>query len=346
MTYNESAVFTPSGIDACAYWRMWIPHLNINNSHFLFTAGTPPFNEISECDVVVVQRMFMAQNIPFLKMARTYGMRIVYDLDDNIWQLPKSNPAYNIFSSASTQKGFAACAEWADIITVSTDTLNSVVYDKLGHLRNIASKKEIPIITIDNAIDLRLFPESALPKDEDKIVIGWGGSNTHLGDIADVWSFLPDLLEEFPNVYMEFVGHNAPKSIREHPRVTERVWCHISEFAARYATWNWDIVLAPLEQHKFNRSKSCIKMQEAAAISSPCLAEDIAPYKHFVSKTPELQWLLCDRFSWKKKLRELIINKSLRIELGEAMYKNLFEHFNVTRTSCEWREVIQNAARS
>lgn len=344
MKYRESAVFCPANIDACAYWRMWIPHLNVEDSHFLFTAGTPPMNEIAECDVVVVQRMFLADNIPFLKIARTNGIRIIYDLDDNIWQLPKKNPTYHIFSDEAHQKGFAACAEWADVITCSTVQLRDVMLDHLGHLRNVASNKEIPIVHIDNAIDLRLFPRTTVPKDEDKIVIGWGGSNTHLGDIADVWNLLPDLLEEFPNLYLEFVGHEGPASVRNHPRVTNRQWCHISEFAARYATWNWDIVLAPLEQHRFNRSKSCIKMQEAAAIAAPCLAEDIAPYRHFVKKTPELHWLLCDNYSWKKKLRELIVNKQLRKELGQAMYQNLHDNFNITRTTSEWKEVIYNAS--
>lgn len=341
MGYKQTLAFSPAGVDACSLWRMWMPHLNIPNSRFQFTEGIPAINEMSECDIVVVQRLMLAGNIRFLEIIRAHGLKIVYDLDDLVWNLPKSNPAYHIFSKPDSQQGLVNCAEWADMITVSTKELQHAARDHWGYLKNIQTKKDIPIVHIDNRTDLNLFKKSLLPKDPDKIVIGWGGSNTHSGDVQVVWELLPELLDRYSNVYLEFVGQAPPEKIKHHPRVAIRPWCHIAQYHNRFSTWDWDIVLAPLEMHKFNKSKSSIKMQEAAAIGKPCLAQDIAPYKYFCSFAPKLNWLLCSDYDWKKKLCSLIESKELREDLGQVMHENLVANFNITKTVEEWDAICQ-----
>lgn len=335
MSYQPTLAFAPAGIDACAYWRMWLPHLNLEGSRFSFQQGMAPVNDISECDVVVVQRMMHEQNVNFIRVLREHGIRVIYDLDDNLWVPPKYNPAYSILKTKEVQDGMIACAEWADVITVSTGHLKNAVERNIGWLRNVATKQPIPVVVIENHVDLKLFEMPLWKRDEDKIVIGWGGSNTHSGDLAAVWAMLPDIIEKYDNVYMEFVGHDPPQKLIGHPRVRIRQWCHISEFAKRYATWNWDIVLAPLDNNPFNRSKSNIKMQEAGAIGKPCLAQDFAPYRAFCEKMPELKWLLCD-YDWKKKLCELIENKPFRQMMGGLMYSNVVENFSIDKAVPQW----------
>lgn len=342
MGYTPNIAFCPAGIDACGLWRMFMPHLNIPNSRFLFTQGVPLINEMSECDVVVVQRLMMEGNVAFLKILRAHKLKVVYDLDDNVWNLPSFNPASQFFKRDESVKGLETCASFADVITVSTKELQAVVQNQWSYLRNIETGKTIDVVHMDNCADLNLFRTPAVARDDDKIVIGWGGSNTHSGDLQFVWNLLPILLDRYPNVYLEFAGTDAPIKIKDHPRVTKRQWCHISEFHNRFATWNWDIVLAPLDTHRFNRSKSCIKMIEAGCISAPCLAQDIAPYKYFASFTSQLKWLLCSDYDWEKKLNRLIQDKPFRQELGTLMYQNVREHFNITRMVPKWEALMQS----
>jgi hypothetical protein len=186
------------------------------------------------------------------------------------------------------------------------------------------------------------FSPPVVPQDKDKVVIGWGGSNTHAGDVGSVWELLPRILDRYPNVYLEFAGMSAPEKIKNHPRVTQRQWCHVSEYHNRFATWNWDIVLSPLEMHRFNRSKSCIKMIEAGCIASPCLAQDISPYQYFCDKTPALRWLLCSDYDWEKKLCRLIEDAPFRKDLGALMYHHVQTHFNITRTVPQWQELAHS----
>lgn len=340
--YKSNICFSPAGVDACAMWRMWQAHLGIKNSRYIFSEGLPDVNAMAECDVLVVQRLMMEGNIHFLNIARAHGMKIVYDLDDDVWHLPASNPAARFFHAKESVRGLQACAEWADVITTSTKELRKVVIDQWHWLRNVQTRKEIPVIHIDNRVNFNFFNAPILDRDEDKVVIGWGGSNTHEGDVLVVWKILPAILEKYPNVFLEFVGQQPPISIRNHPRVSERPYCHIAEFHVRYATWNWDIVLAPLETHRFNRAKSSIKMQEAAIIAAPCLASDIAPYKYFTSFSKPLEWLLCDEYDWEKKLSKLIEDKSLRRDLGQLAYYNVLTNFNIQESVKQWEELASN----
>lgn len=339
--YRNNLAFAPAGIDACAMWRMWFAHLEIPNSRFLFTEGTPDINSMSECDILVVQRLMMDGNIKFLEVARAHGLKIVYDLDDNVWNLPASNPAAKFFHRDESVAGLQHCASWADVITVSTKELRKVVLHQWSWLKNAQTGKDIPVMHIDNRVNFKLFHLPLLAKDEDKVVIGWGGSNTHEGDVALVWKMLPSILEKYPNVFLEFVGQAPPATLKYHERVKQREWCHVSEYHNRLATWNWDIVLAPLEQHKFNRSKSSIKLQEAGAIGVPCLAQDIAPYQYFCSFTKSLEWLLCDDWDWEKKLCTLIEDKAMRRDLGQLMYVNTLTNFNIEKSVEQWQELAQ-----
>lgn len=344
MSYKPSIVFTPAGMDACALWRMFIPHINMPNSRFLFTAGQVPFDMISTADVGYVQRMMEEGNVKYMEMARTHGVRLIYDLDDNVWDLPAYNPSRHAFEAR--REGLRNCIEWADVVTTSTESLRIKVARELSDLVNVVTKKPLPVIVIENYADLNLLKECPVTRDRDTVRIGWGGSNTHAGDLSYVWQMLPDIIHKYENVELEVVGMPPPMRLVGHPRVRVRQFCHVSEFCNRLATWDWDIFIAPLETNKFNKSKSAIKMIEAGALKRPCLSSYIDNYTAFASRIPELKWLLCSvDFQWQSKLEELITNKQLRTELGQAMYSNVVQNYDITKQLWRWDEAAEMALR-
>jgi len=344
--YNPVATFCPASIDACGSWRMFYPKLYIPGARFLFTEGPPPLNDLSEADVAVVQRMMVDGNIRWIEIVRSLGIKLIYDLDDNLWQMSSYNLSKRIFGKKETLKGLEACAEWADVFTVSTNTLRKVVDRQWGGLRNVATKKRIPVMTCENRVPLPLYcKQEGISHEHEGVIIGFAGSNTHTGDMMFIWDLLHKMLDEYPQVRVEVVGQPPPKYFFNHPRVKVKPWVHISEYPARTATWNWDIILAPLEDHKFNLSKSSIRMQEAGALQRPCLASSYGPYDEFVEKAkPELKWLLCiGSAQWERKLRALIESEELRKEMGQLMYDNVVNNFRIEQSVAEWQEAIHVA---
>lgn len=326
--------FLPANMDGCALYRMWIPHLNIEHSRFCYRVqGGVPFEDFSECGVVVVQRQVSKQNYEALIGLKQHGFRIVYDTDDNLWDLPGANPGKRVFQDHAD--GFTKCAMQCHVITVSTRGLRTAVRTAIPNYKG-------EILVCPNGIDFNLFRPPSVTRD-DRVVIGWAGSNTHGEDIKDAWSVLPEIMEMFPNVHMEFVGTGAPGKLHGHPRVKYRRFMPVGEYPSRFSTWAWDITLAPLSDNRFNRSKSNIKMLEAAALGIPCLGSRVQPYEEFCA-LGRADWLLCNTQSeWKRKLIELVSDKALREDLSRKMRGVADTYFNITKLKANWLHAVGTA---
>jgi glycosyltransferase involved in cell wall biosynthesis len=327
-------VFFPAGQDACAFYRMFIPYINMEYSEFIIRYGHLDVREIAGFKVAVVQRLMSELNLLTVQRIKQFGLKLVYDLDDDIWNLPGYNPAKRQYDSF--QDNFWKCAREADVLTVSTRGLLTAA--------RTSFKLDKEILIVPNAIDFKLFRRKPLNKD-DLIIIGWGGSNTHSEDLKNALDVFPELLKENPNLRIEFAGSVPPHEVSKHPQARHRLWVAIGEYANRYASWGWDIAIAPLEDNRFNRSKSNIKMLEAAALKIPCLVSDVAPYNEFCSLGgEELRWLLCSKASdWKTKIKELVNDPALRDYYGELMCTTAYKYYNAEKIVENWKYVMRRA---
>ena len=264
------------------------------------------------------------------------GTRSSTTFDDDVWNVPQGNPMKWIFGQL--QDLFDPCVEQAHLMTVSTRGLASAVDLKLGYLKK-------PVMVVPNAVDMRIFRDYTVQKNDDYTVIGWAGTNTHMVDVKECWHILPDVVKEFDKVKMEFIGLPPPREIYGHPRVMMRPGYPVGEYPGRLASWGWDIALGPLEQHRFNVSKSAIRLMEVAVAKTPTLCSDVAPYRDFCSLGGEdLKWLLCSFESqWKQKLRRLVMEPDWRKHLGQLAYNVVDRFFNLKDKVNNWKYAAQAA---
>ena len=109
-----------------------------------------------------------------------------------------------------------------------------------------------------------------------------------------------------------------------------------------------DIVIAPLSNFKFNHMKSCLKQVECWSRKLPIVCSDIPPYnvhgKHMENCVliPSKKDAYKD---WAKYLKKLILDADLRKRLGENLYNDFSEEYNlinVTNKRAEfYSEVIK-----
>lgn len=327
----------PAGVDACALFRMYIPHLHLPRSMFLYSYRGTDFSKIADCQVTVVQRLCSADNYKALTTFKKMGMKIVYDLDDDMWSLPPYNPAFALFKRL--REGFAICANQADVITVSTQHLKIMVKKAMG---KVCPRIEV----IENAMDFDLFRPVSPVNRKDKngrVTIGWAGTNTHEGDIKRVFTIIPEILRENPEVDFELVGMPMPDSwLGLKDRVRVRDFVPIAEWATNWASWQWDISLAPLENNTFNRSKSFLKMLESAAVRIPCVASKIAAYDQFCAPSPLLKKTVMAKGlgDWKVKITKLVKDAALRNEVGEEMHRVALAQHSIADRLSRWQETF------
>jgi glycosyltransferase involved in cell wall biosynthesis len=127
-----------------------------------------------------------------------------------------------------------------------------------------------------------------------------------------------------------------------------RVWTkHINTYATNYS--KFDISLAPIKNHIFNRVKSQLKVIEAGFYKKAIIASEVGPYtidlKHsikfgkFVDGNALLVKEERNHSDWAKHIKTLAYNPNMVIDLGERLYESVKDKYdlrNVTKTRAEW----------
>jgi len=127
-----------------------------------------------------------------------------------------------------------------------------------------------------------------------------------------------------------------------------RVWTRpVNTYAKNYS--KFDISLAPIKNHVFNRMKSQLKVIEAGFYKKALIASNVGPYtidlKHSLDKGNFVDGnaLLVDEHrnhsDWAKNIKLLVNNPNMITDLGERLYetvKDKYELTNVTRERAEF----------
>ncbi len=330
-------VFFPAALDACALIRLFIPHLHTPNSIFMFNVVDLQPEKFAHCDVVMVQRLSTQENLAALGLFKRMGMKVVYDLDDDMWDVPIYNPAYKLMRQ--WLPGFNYCASQADLITVSTEHLKVMVRSNLG-------KNCPPVEVVENSMDFDWYqPVSDKYKKhrDGRVVIGWAGSNTHKEDVRLAFQAMLEVLKECPEVDFEVVGMPLGDEWKEFgDRARQKKFIPVAEFPVHWSSWQWDISLAPLEKNRFNFSKSALKAMEASSSKIPCVMSNMGEYKKFCSGSQLLkETVLAEtKSSWKKKLLALVKSKDLRRQIGEEMYRVGRVGYDIQNRIAKWDAVF------
>jgi glycosyltransferase involved in cell wall biosynthesis len=128
----------------------------------------------------------------------------------------------------------------------------------------------------------------------------------------------------------------------------QRVWTKpVTSYAMNYS--KFDISLAPIKNHIFNRMKSQLKVIEAGFYKKALIASDIGPYtidlKHslkngeFVDGNALLVNENRNHSDWSKFIKKLVQNPNLITDMGERLYETVKDEYdlrNVTKTRAEW----------
>jgi glycosyltransferase involved in cell wall biosynthesis len=127
-----------------------------------------------------------------------------------------------------------------------------------------------------------------------------------------------------------------------------RVWTRpVESYAKNYS--NFDISLAPIKNHIFNRMKSQLKVIEAGFYKKALIASNVGPYtidlKHAMKngEFTDGNALLVDEVKnhsdWAKNIKKLVDNPNMITDLGERLYETVSQKYDlniVTKTRAEF----------
>jgi GT2 family glycosyltransferase/glycosyltransferase involved in cell wall biosynthesis len=255
-------------------------------------------------DVIVTQRYALpdvASADALAAHARATGAHLVYDLDDDLLNIPRTHPdALTLRPKAKTVRRML---ERADTVWLSTPGL----VERVRPIRPDA-------VLIENGLDERIWAYA--PRDPgfeaDPVRILCMGTSTHDRDFALIQPALVRLKAEYGDrVSIDVIGMTGQADLpSELSRIGPSI--HGGRSYPAFVDWingvwpAWHIGLAPLLDTPFNRAKSSIKAMDYAAMGLVVLASDMPVYQgsladgpagRLVANTPQawfeaLSWLL------------------------------------------------------
>lgn len=345
------------GGSACEYYRLRVPlehlasvdgDLDVKVDSIFQTFDqphplAPGLNKEMPPDVVVGQRINRDGPARLWRMLASseLGVRpkLVYELDDDLFNVPPNNPACSHFSKINVRENIVNSMAVADVITVSTEPLRDVVREQLWNFGATVKRIEV----IPNALpDIAYGPPISERVDKHRIMIGWAGSSSHEEDFDEVAKPLGRLLWRNDDVHFTAVGHMFPRVAKRIPDGQRHLVPWQPTMEAYYQALDlFDIGIIPLRPSIFNRSKSDIKLLEYAARGIPVIASDAGPYSVHAGRVD-----LCGtEHDWAKALTEwVVIHRGSSFvgrdaELTELAYEYA-QSRHVSSVADQWRQVI------
>lgn len=333
----------------CGTYRCYTPALTLQElgfdnhftAHYDFAPDQRSFEWLDNMNLVVFQRAVGTFFRAAMVECRRRNIPVVFETDDDLFNIHKSNPSAPFWHRPAIQRILREEIELADHVIASTLPLKTTIVHEVGcrgskvtvchnHLREEMWGPDITGVDVQPRF--RNWRTLANGTDEEYVVIGWQGSNTHDNDFRHALPALSRIVKERSNVVVRFFG-NVPLTVRGHIPEDRFQWSRGVDFEfypAQLAYMNFDIGIAPVTDSKFNQAKSNLKWLEYSSIGVPTVASAVYPYAQSIEQG--VTGIICRTDDdWYEALTVLIDNPSERRAMGERAKAHVWQHWGKTR---------------
>jgi hypothetical protein len=226
------------------------------------------WTQIHRADIVMMQRPHTKEHSQYAQNVKLANRKLWVDFDDDYLHVPDSNPAHAFFTDPQNNRWFKIALALADAVTVSTHALKEV-YQPFS---------KVPIQVLSNGYDSQLFGYHTGIFEKRRPIIWMRGGNSHDGD-ALTWSkqIVSAVVshDDYRFVCYGFtpwpiVNELRPNtwSVRERPMM---------QYFHESYSMNPAVMVVPLENNAFNRSKSNVAAIEGTMTGSIVVAPAFLP---------------------------------------------------------------------
>jgi len=349
---------------ACTSVRLTLPAKKIADLGLcdmrIVGAGDPDAaKKIDDADIIWLGRAASDSSLNYVVQAQHLGKRVVYDLDDDMFNISPMSPHYkqlgimpvdmerpsgekipmwrdgengfDVAKSRQIRRDFIKIIRQVDVVTCTTPPLGA----QYGRFND-------RVAVIPNAIDFRTWAQLPVRWREDQVRILYTGAANHQED----WMFIRPALEEiqrkYPQVVIVSVGmdwrylqHNFDLS-----RFEVHGWVDFDAYPYMMKGLCGDIGLAPISKVQFNDCRSSLKWVEYSALKIPTIATDYGPYLRDV-RHGETGLLVDSQKDWFDALESLVTDATKRKELGENAHRTCKRDFNLDFTVDKWMDTFR-----
>ena len=275
-------------------------------------------------DAIVCQRHVVADLMAAERLidhCRRHGMKLIYDLDDDLVSIPATHPeAERLTSLAHVVTRFVAAA---DSVWAATPEL-------VRRLSGLRTDVEL----VRNAHDERIW-RHARPRpialQQQPVRIVYMGTATHDKELDFLQPIAESLHRRFGRqVRFDVVGvasrRHLPHCFHRVEPESEPATQTYPGFVEWFCRQEWDLAVSPLVDDPFNRCKSAIKLLDYAALGLPVVASRHTEYETAFGSGHGVQLVSNTVDQWVEALARLITAPESRRRDSERILDHYRRH--------------------
>lgn len=280
----------------CGQWRIGWPELHINMNNLGDSASITKMvlhkEWYRDFKTIKLQRQASTPQKDFIHFLKSIqpelGFKLMYEVDDVVFheEIPDYNSYKHAFASDEIRQNCVDMINMVDEVTVTCKYMRDLFIEKTGQKKISVVPNFPPEWWIGHYFNYNKVIQN-FENNKKKPRILYSGSGAHFDvknttgqqdDFSHVLKFIVDNRHKYQFI---FIGAYPPplhpfiqnKEIEFHP------WQSLMNYPRFIASLNPQLLLAPLMDIPFNRSKSDIKYIEGAALGIPCMCQDMVTYE-------------------------------------------------------------------
>lgn len=288
---------------------------------------------ISSCDVIMFLRSIEPDTIQCLEWAHLLRKRILYIIDDHFLAIPTATRLGQLYTQPSYQETYTAFLKTAHRVKVESP----IMYELIRQQYN-------PNVTyFPGCVDFSLFkPWSKREKKEGQLVIGYEGAKKECS-FQPVIAALKRIMKDYGNsVRLEFYGY-CPDELKGIPNVAFiKHNDDYGQFMKQLYQANWDIGLAPMEDHLFYHCKSNVKFRDYASCNIPGIYSLSPAYRECVFHKQTGYFVPQSEQGWYLGIQEMIHNPQMRKVIAKNALKVVKKNHTLKRCANNWKKLLHD----
>ena len=339
-----------------------IGELNLAKVDVIGPAHPNPEEVIRKSDVILMGRAASEHVLEMVKRMQSFGKKVVFDLDDNMFDVSVFSPHYkdlgamnvnvenpdgtkgdvwmdgeggfDVKRNRGLRKSFIRLIRQADCMTVTTEPL-----------RKVYRRFNMNVKIIPNAINFRAWEKPNIGWLGPEVRLLYTGASNHFEDWLFVCPILEELQKKHKNLTIVLIGTdwNPSKNNLDYSRVEVHRWVDFEAYPYLMKSLCCHIGIAPVRPSDFNDCRSELKWVEYSALKMATVATDYGPYRRSMRDKVTGILLGNKHEDWVRALSELIENKEYRDTLANNAYKDCKKNFNLDYAVDQWMSVFQEA---
>lgn len=282
-------------LSGCGHWRILWPEQVINAtgtgvSHSITSMVADP-RFYQNVKAVKLQRQASSSQKEFIKFLKSiqgdYGFKIIYEVDDVVFreEIPDYNKFKFAFDNDEVRNNCIEMINMVDEVTVTCDFMRRLYIEKTGQKNITVIPNFVPNFWMGRLFNGKNVADQ-FEKNKKKPRILYTGSGAHYDvenktggkdDFTQIRDFVRATVDKYQWI---FVGAFPPQllDLVQQKKVEFYPWQNLLNYPNFIAGLNAQLMVAPLENNNFNKSKSDIKFIEACTLGIPCLCQDMETY--------------------------------------------------------------------